>query len=423
MGDLNPSTKKVLRDLAKKVKEIAQYPTNNKNKELWRKLNSLKKTRPLVLCSLPTETWPEIIPESGLVCEDPFFKEYEMELRKRIYTWEQLKDDDIITEKIYVPIVHWISDWTRERKRPYADDPYHAAAFKPCLTETGDLKKLRTPVLSIDRKQSEINYEKAFEIFGDILTVVKGKPFHAGDYHSSLGWGPSCIDVLCELRGLEQVYVDFCVNPGFVHDAMGLLMKGTIKLLDQLEAEGVFYPNANETITGSGHTGYVGSLPEDTDAGGGVRLKELWGFSQAQELAQVSPEMADEFIYPYQAKIQDKFGLNYYGCCEANDKKFQYIKKRIPNLRAIAVSPWVKHEVAVEEIQDKYVYSWKPNPTDMITAFNEDYIKSEMKRVFEITKNCHIAVALRDTQTLYGEPEKLTKWTRITKEAAMEYPA
>jgi hypothetical protein len=59
----------------------------------------------------------------------------------------------------------------------------------------------------------------------------------------------------------------------------------------------------------------------------------------------------------------------------------------------------------------------------MITAFNEDYIKSEMKRVFEITKNCHIAVALRDTQTLYGEPEKLTKWTRITKEAAMECPA
>ena len=154
------------------------------------------------------------------------------------------------------------------------------------------------------------------------------------------------------------MYMDFCVNPGFVHDAMGFLMRGTLKLLDQLEAEGVFYPNANETITGSGHTGYVDSLPEDTNTPGGTRMKDLWGFSQAQELALVSPEMVDEFIYPYQAKIQKKFGKNYYGCCEANDKKFKYIKKRIPNLRAIAVSPWVKHEAAVEEIQDKYVYSW-----------------------------------------------------------------
>lgn len=421
MTKIDPTSKITLRDLAKKVDEISQHPINNENNKLWRSLNSLKKTRPLVLCSTPTETWPEIIPESILVCEDPFYKEYEMELRKRIYRWEHLKDDDITTSKIYVPIVHSISDWTEERRRPYADDPYHAAAFKPCLADTGDLKKLRTPELSIDRKQSEINYEKAFEIFGDILTVVNGKPFHAGDYSDSLGWGPSCIDVLCELRGLEQVYMDFCVNPGFVHEAMDFLMKGVKKLLDQLEEEGIFYPNANETIIGSGHTGYVDSLPEDANGPGDTKLKDLWGFSQAQELAQVSPEMVDEFIYPYQTKIQEKFGLNYYGCCEANDLKFKHIIKRIPNLRAIAVSPWVKHEAAVEKIQDKYVYSWKPNPTDMIAVFNEDFIRSEMKRVFEITKECYVAVALRDTQTLYGEPERLAKWTQITKEVAIEY--
>ena len=422
MTKIDPVSKKTLRGLAKKVDEISQHPINNENKKLWRSLNSLKKTRPLVLCSIPSETWPEIIPESTLVCENPFYREYEMELRKRVYRWEHLKDDDITTSKIYVPIVHSISDWTCERRRPYADDPYHAAAFKPCFINSGDLKKLRIPELLIDRKQSEINYEKAFDMFGDILTVVRGKPFHAGDYGDSLGWGPSCIDVLCELRGLEQVYMDFCVNPGFVHEAMDFLMKGVIKLLDQLEEAGVFYPNANETITGSGHTGYVDSLPENADGpGGGTKLKDLWGFSQAQELALVSPEMVDEFIYPYQTKIQEKFGLNYYGCCEANDLKFKHIKKRIPNLRAIAVSPWVKHEAAVEEIQDKYVYSWKPNPTDMIATFNEDFIRNEMKRVFEITKECYVAVALRDTQTLYGEPERLAKWTKITKEAAIEY--
>ncbi|HEB29795.1 MAG TPA: hypothetical protein ENI15_02830, partial [Spirochaetes bacterium] len=69
MTKIDPVSKKTLRGLAKKVDEISQHPINNENKKLWRSLNSLKKTRPLVLCSIPSETWPEIIPESTLVCE------------------------------------------------------------------------------------------------------------------------------------------------------------------------------------------------------------------------------------------------------------------------------------------------------------------------------------------------------------------
>jgi hypothetical protein len=421
VGKITKEEKKVLKDLARRVKDLAEDPINNENRNLWRKLNSLKKTRPLVLCSVPPETWPELIPESSLICEDPFYKEYEIEFRKRIYRWEYLKDDDITTEKIYVPIVHSLSDWTQERRRPYADDPYHAACFEPCIKETDDLKKLQFPELEINKEQSEINYERVGEIFGDILTVIQGKPFWAGDYHRSLGWGPSCIDVLCELRGLEELYMDFIQNPGFVHRAMDFLKRGIIKSLEHMESEGIFYPNANETIIGSGHTGYVEGLPEDNEKSGSTKLRELWGFSQAQELALVSPEMVDEFVYPYQVEILEKFGLNYYGCCEQNDMKFKYIKKRFPRLRAIAVSPWVKHEGAVEEIQDKYVYSWKPNPTTMIATFDENYIRNETKRVFEITKNCYVAVALRDTQTLYGKPGRLEKWTKITKQVAMEY--
>jgi hypothetical protein len=258
-------------------------------------------------------------------------------------------------------------------------------------------------------------------MIGDELTVISGKPFHAGDYHKSLGWGPSCIDVLCELRGLHQLYMDFVLNPDFVHDAMRFLMNGTLDLLVKLESEGILYPNANETVIGSGHTGYVDDLPEQADGAGNTALKQLWGFSQAQELVHVSPEMVDEFIYPYQAKILELFGLTYYGCCEQNDNKFKAIKERMPNIRAIAVSPWVQHEKAVEEIQDNYVYSWKPNPTSMIASFSEDYIREETRRVLEITRGCHVAIALRDTQTLYGKPERLAAWTRITKEVAEDF--
>ena len=193
------------------------------------------------------------------------------------------------------------------------------------------------------------------------------------------------------------------------------------KRLDQLEEQNLLSHVGDNHRVGSGGPGITDELPQKDFNPKHVRPIDQWGSSTAQIFSEVSPEMHEEFALKYEIRWMERFGLNYYGCCEANDLKFEHIIKHIPNLRAIAVSPWVKHEAAVEEKQDKYVYSWKPNPTDMIAAFNEDFIRSEMKRVFEITKKCYVAVALRDTQTLYGEPERLTKWTKITKEAAIEY--
>lgn len=57
----------------------------------------------------------------------------------------------------------------------------------------------------------------------------------------------------------------------------------------------------------------------------------------------------------------------------------------------------------------------------MIGNFNEKFIRKEMKRVFEITKKCHVVVSLMDTQTLYGEPQRLDRWVKISKKVALEY--
>jgi hypothetical protein len=68
--------------------------------------------------------------------------------------------------------------------------------------------------------------------------------------------------------------------------------------------------------------------------------------------------MVDEFILPYQMQILEKFGLNYYGCCEAMDYKFDIIKK-IHNLRKVSVSPFTNVKIAAEKLEDRYIAEWK----------------------------------------------------------------
>ncbi|MDP7287961.1 MAG: hypothetical protein QGH94_08205, partial [Phycisphaerae bacterium] len=72
-------------------------------------------------------------------------------------------------------------------------------------------------------------------------------------------------------------------------------------------------------------------LPQ-ADFTGRVRLIDMWGFCESQETVGVSPEMFEEFVFPYQMPILERFGLNCYGCCEPLDNRW-HVVKRFPRLR------------------------------------------------------------------------------------------
>lgn len=114
-----------LRDLAKQVKEITQHSVWDEKRRLWKRLNRLESERPMVMCIVTDELWPELIPGESLKIEDPFFKEIEFELRKRIYRWKYIKDDVITNDKLYIPIDYAFTEWVENRRRPFAaGDPY-----------------------------------------------------------------------------------------------------------------------------------------------------------------------------------------------------------------------------------------------------------------------------------------------------------
>ena len=76
----------------------------------------------------------------------------------------------------------------------------------------------------------------------------------------------------------------------------------------------------------------------------------------------VSPAMFREFEVDYASRICARFGLVYYGCCDPLHHKVDVVRRNIPRLRKISMSPWIDFPKAVENIGNKLVFCWKPNP-------------------------------------------------------------
>ena len=65
--------------------------------------------------------------------------------------------------------------------------------------------------------------------------------------------------------------------------------------------------NNDSTYVGSGGFGNTDELPAG-DYQGKVRCSDLWGFAESQETVNVSPEMYEEFIFPFEKLILARFG-------------------------------------------------------------------------------------------------------------------
>ena len=86
--------RKILRELAREVAEIASKPEQLQKKRLWKKHNSLVQTDPLIFCD-PESAWYEIIPKTSLRCQGNLARIWEFKLKKEIYWADKIKDDRV----------------------------------------------------------------------------------------------------------------------------------------------------------------------------------------------------------------------------------------------------------------------------------------------------------------------------------------
>lgn len=434
---ISADEKLYLRNLACQVKDIADSDNGKEKRKLWADVAKLSGKRTAIMATVHDDLWLELLPPAkNLKITDPFFRHWEYELKKRLYRFEHLKDDLPVCDRITIPIDYKFSDWVENRKRPEVivenlDSGLRTAEkYHPCLMEYSDIKLLKKPQLEyINRKKSDEQYEMASDVFGDILKVIKGEPYSASrDFHV-VGWGLSMIDVLCELRGLEQLYYDLYDAPEFVHEAMTFLQAGTMEYLDTLEREHLLFLNnggymdngvqEEASPIGLNGTAITDELPGADFDPGNVTAKNLWGYFMAQEFEPISPQQRDEFVLQYQKPLAQRFGMVSYGCCENNDLSYDYIFNAFPNLRAVSVPYSSNLNLAAARLKD-YVMAWRPLST-LLENFDEKYAYKFADNAMSVMKDNNAITSLSGILTLHGKGEIFDRWVNICVERAKYY--
>ncbi len=426
----------ILRELAEKVAEVAVRPEQNNRRQMWYKHNALQPTKPLVLI-YPENSWGELLPESQLQCQDPLLRGWERELRRRLYAGEHFQDDRVLDDRLQVGYVYATNGWavgdqviepdtesamylwdTQSPNTGWgvgawvieSDDEQGAYRWDSPIKEKSDLDKLRVPSTQIDYQATQRNLERAEEIFDGLLRVELVQRWF---------WSLWLTGDWAFLRGIEQMMWDMVDDPAFTHPAMRKLLNMKLEWMDWLEQQGLFSLNSDNDDVGSGGLGFSNELPGPDFDGRHVRYRDMWGTGEAQEAVGLSPAMWDEFVLEYHLPFLERFGLTCFGCCEPLHDRLEILKRRVPNLRRISVSPWAKRRISAESLQDKYIYSWKPNPSYIAAVqFDPDAVRSYIRETLEITRGCILEMILKDTHTCNNEPKRFALWAQIAQEEA-----
>lgn len=400
----------ILRDLAARYVDICNQPVQEERRDLWRRHNSLERTRPLVLCNW-LATWYEAA-ESKTECEDPLYRAHETWLRQRLFQ-DSIGDDQIfepfITQRASLyspPHSHWGVPYGRIR----GDVPGGSWKNDPPLHNLHDLSMLSAPRHEVNEEATARNVAKLQDAVGDLLEVcVDRAPVWSG-------WNADISTDLGYIRGIDTFMLDMYDDPEGLHNLVGWMRDGIRRAQDEAESAGDWSlcNHNNQAMC------YAKEL-EGPKANTPCRREDLWVFFSAQEFTLVSPRMHDEFLLQYQISLMSKFGLSAYGCCEDLTEKIDMLRQ-IPNLRRIGVTPRANVRRSAEQIGEDYVFSWRPNPSEMICCgFDPEHVRKVVRDAMEASKGCHVDITLKDVQTVEHDTSRLRRWVETVRSVTDDY--
>lgn len=399
--------KKILTALARRVAELAEDPANEAKRELWRRHNALKGRRPVIFVH-PDGAWSELLPASALLCEDRWARSVEYDLRQRIIRAGVIRDDVPIEKSLFVQktILTINEGWGLIPEKVFSASERGSWRFEPVVTSPADWKKLRKPVLEVNEKGALERFGQARDLLGGVLDValtgIKSFSFHM-------------MHLYCDLRGLNEMMLDLVLEPDMVHDVISFITEGWREYIAQCVSAKLISMNNDGTFHYTGGVGYTDELPRQGCNGEEARLSDVWAAAEAQEFAQVSPQMHEEFILQYERKLLEPFGLNGYGCCDDLTKKLHNVLK-IKNLRRVSICPWADVEACAGVLKKDYIMSWKPQPSYLaMESFDGGLVEEYLFRELTRASQGYPEIVLRDTHTCRNEPQRFTEFVRIAR--------
>ena len=395
----------ILRDLTDRYAEICADPVMDERRDLWRRHNSLIRTRPLIY--VRAFAWQEM-DASALQCEDPLFRRHENVFRQSLFRY-QFNDDFIFEPWVTVRAAVVTPDvgvWGLDSPRTYSEEPRGSFVWEAPLETEADLDKLISPHHVIDEAETERRVAALTEAVGDILPIaVDRSPVYTV-------WNGDISTQLAYLRGLEQVMWDMMDRPEWLHTLLARMRDGILRTHEEAEAAGdwTLVSHQNQAMP------YAEELPDPAPDPDPVPRSKLWTFVASQETTAVGPVQFDEFMLQYQIPIMAPFGLAAYGCCEDLTPKIDVLRQ-IPNLRRIAVSPMADVAKCAAQIGQDYVLSYRPSPTEMVGyGFDPEKVRTLLNRDLDACGDCHVDITLKDVETVQHDPDRVRRWVDVTRE-------
>ena len=410
--NLEESEKTVLRRLGEEIAKISSSPLQKEKTHLWTNLNDLKSIRPMVwINEIP---WHEmnVNDELTIRTKNLWAREFEQKLRREIYQWNHMRADMVVNNFLECPLAIHSTDFGLiedvDIVKTDENNEIYSRHFKIQIKEPEDIDKIKMPMISHDVKTTEVVYSTMKEIFKDIIPIKKVAQKHI--------WFTPW-DYLIRWWGIEEAMLDLVLRPDMVNAAVERMVEAWAVELDRFIAMNLLSLDNNNTRIGSGGYGYTDALPGEKYDPDHIKPYNMWGCSNAQIFAQVSPEMHWEFALKHEMRWLEKWGLTYYGCCEPLDNKIRILQK-IPNLRKISVSPWANLDTIIKEVGNKYVLSIKPSPAIFSgEGWDSGYARKYLKETMAKTKGiCHVEFIMKDISTVSYHPQRLWEWEKLAME-------
>lgn len=418
-----PSAKdrRIVRDLAARWAELAASPAMAERKRGWRSLHDLRPERPMIL--IETQTIDGFVPEDELVCSGPMLRVIERILRDHVRHAEEV-GDDVVLEPYYrigwdLVYSEWGVDVVQEPAAVSEGEIPLGYTFNFPIREPGDVSLLKTRTFAVDRAATYRRKQLFDDTFGDLLPIRLGNYDHfrelhgietfLGNYFLGLAWQ---IYRFVGNDGLLYWLVD---SPDTIRWLMEYLTSDRERMFEFLEREGLIVPNTDTQMAGPRAYGYVSDLP-GPDTPGPLSLKDVWCWAESQESTMVSPAMYQEFFLPYLARLSNRFGHVYYGCCEPVHDRLEAIIAAMPNLRSVSVSTWSDFHAVAEMLGRRYVYSRKPNPVPISGKEpNWERVEADLRKTYEAAKDCNVELLFRDIYTIAGDVPRLARWVGMAR--------
>ncbi|HCE43167.1 MAG TPA: hypothetical protein DET40_06445 [Lentisphaeria bacterium] len=400
----------ILRQLAQIQLDYANSPQNKIILKKWQAQAEGRRESPPVRLLFSNFTHEVVTPR--LKCEGEQARRIEAALLGRLVGRELFDDDTPVPPTFDITWRTYVRPFGIEAAITRATGP-NAQGFHidPVISDlASEIDKLRGGSFGVDREGTICHRELLEDVLGDILPV-----------RMVMGSLPGGItNPLVHLMGMEAYYMAMFDCPDAVHEAMEMATRIYEQYYDFLEKEQLLLPTSGLSPLAQESFAFNDELPCNKV----TKTTECWGFLESQETTAVSADTFGEFVFPYQQRLVDRFGLLSYGCCERVDAIWPNYLSKWPKLRKLSVSPFNNEPRIGEFLRgSRIVYYCKPR-AEFVThdgPLNGEAITAYFKGVCEAASGCIFEIAQREVGTIFGDFERGRHYVRLAREAVDSY--